>query len=337
MRIGYNYTTMRKFFINSLRIFTCLLLLFAAGGWNLPAVQASSVTASDLINEVNAIRTANGLPALIVDPILMYTAQATAETMAAQDLHWHIGGVRERVIAAGYGNGNAWATENFSMGANKDINDIVYVDWADADHMIPMTNANYVHIGAGVATLNGNTWYVVHAAYPAGGDYVSGETTTTTVSGTADTSNYVQPIITSTPNEDGSVLHPILQGQVLYNIAVAYGVTVNELVTLNRLSPSNPIIYQGNDLLIVPSSSPTISPTASETPIPPTDTLVPTSTMPPPKPTNTPSTTPTPTRKPFFPEISTFEGGGQQKLGTILIVVSILGIGLIVFGSLKKN
>jgi LysM repeat protein len=314
--------------------------LFSLTGWQLPAVQASSVTAADLIIEVNAIRTANGLPALIQDPILMYTAQATAETMAAQDLHWHIGGVRERVIAAGYGNGNAWATENFSMGMDKDINDIVYVDWADPDHMIPMVNSNYVHIGAGVASANGSTWYVVHAAYPAGGGYTAGDVSATTdssASNTADLSNYVQPIVTSTPNTDGSVLHPILQGQVLYNIAVAYGVTVNELVTLNRLSPSNPIIYQGNDLLVVPSSSPTISPIPSETPVPPTATVTASSTLPPPKPTRTPSMTYTPTRKPFFPEIDAFNGGGQQKLGTILIVVSVLGIGLIVFGSLRKK
>jgi LysM repeat protein len=332
---------MRKFLMNSFRIITCLMLAFAIGGWdNIPYAPTYEVTAADLIYEVNAIRTANGLPALIQDPILMYTAQATAETMAAQDLHWHIGGVRERIIAAGYGNGNAWATENFSMGMSKDINDIVYVDWADPDHMIPMVNSNYVHIGAGVASANGNTWYVVHAAYPAGGGYTAGDVSSTQASGvtsTADTSNYVQPIVTSTPHEDGSVLHPILQGQVLYNIAVAYGVTVNELITLNRLSPSNPVIYQGNDLLVVPSSSPTISPVPSETPVPPTATITPSATMPPPKPTNTPSMTYTPTRKPFFPEISTFKGGSQQRLGTILIVVSVLGIGLIVFGSLRKN
>ncbi|MBI9048048.1 MAG: hypothetical protein JEZ00_01395 [Anaerolineaceae bacterium] len=329
---------MRKFFLNTIRIIICLVLLLSVSGWQIQPVKASSVTPSDLINEVNAIRTGNGLPALIVDPILMYTAQATAETMAAQDLHWHIGGIRERIIAAGYGNGNAWATENFSMGANKNINDIVYVDWADPDHMIPMVDGNYVHIGAGVAEANGNTWFVVHAAYPAGGSYEAGDVAATSVvSGTADTSNYVQPIITSTMQSDGTVLHPILQGQVLYNIAVAYGVTVNELVTLNRLSPSNPIIYQGNDLVVKPSMSPTISPIPSETPIPPTATLTVTRTMPPPKATQTPSMTPTSTRKPFFPEISTFQGGSQQKLGTILIVVCVLGIGLIIVGSLKKN
>lgn len=328
---------MRTFISTSLKIITCLVMLFSLTGWQVQTVKASSVTAYDLINEVNAIRTANGLPALTTDPILMYTAQATAETMAAQDLHWHIGGARERIIASGYGNGNAWATENFSMGANKSINDIVYVDWADASHMIPMVEANYVHIGAGVATANGSTWYVVHAAYPAGGSYVSGSTSATSVSGTADTSQYINAVITSTPLADGSVLHPIKQGQVLYTIADAYGTTVDNLVTLNRLSPSNPVIYEGNNLVIQASFTPTIAPTVTETPLPPTATLRPTATLPPPKPTLTPSMTPTPTRKPFFPEIPTFEGGSQQSLGTILIVVCALGIGLIIFGSMKKN
>jgi LysM repeat protein len=327
---------MRKFFLASFRIMTGLVLLFSISGLQIQSVKASSVTTSDLINEINAIRASNGLPALIQDPILMYTAQATAQTMADQDLHWHIGGARERIIAAGYGDGNAWATENFSMGANKSLNDIVYVDWADADHMIPMVNANYVHIGAGIAEANGNTWYVVHAAYPAGGSYVSGSVSTNATSGTADTSQYVNAVVVSTIQPDGSIMHPIKQGQALYNIALAYGVTVDELITLNRLSPSNPIIYEGNDLLIQASFTPTIAPTITETPMPPTATLEPTRTMPPPKATSTPTMTPTPTRKPFFPEIPTFKGGSQQRLGSILIIVCALGIGLIIFGSLKK-
>jgi hypothetical protein len=143
--------------------------------------------------------------------------------------------------------------------------------------------------------------------------------------------------VTSTPLADGSILHPIKQGQVLYTIAEAYGTTVDNLVTLNRLSPSNPVIYEGNNLVIQASFTPTIAPTATETPLPPTATLKPTATLPPPKPTLTPSMTPTATRKPFFPEIPTFEGGSQQRLGTILIVVCALGIGLIIFGSMKKN
>jgi LysM repeat protein len=333
---GIITTKMRNFFSTLLKIIICLIILFGLSGWQPQTVQAGSITAYDLINEVNAVRASYGLSALIVDPILMYTAQATAETMAAQDLHWHIGDVRGRVIAAGYGNGNAWATENFSMGMNKSLNDIVYVDWADSDHMIPMTNANYIHIGAGVAELNGTTWYVVQAAYPAGGNYVAGDTTTTTVSGTADTSQYVSAIVVSTMQPDGSILHPILQGQVLYNIALAYGVTVDELVTLNRLSPSNPVIYQGNDLLIQASYTPTIEPTATETPLPPTATLTRTATLPPPRATNTPTLSLTPTRKPLLPNIPTFEGGSQQSLGVVLIIICAVGIGLILFGSLKK-
>jgi LysM repeat protein len=327
---------MRTYIISTLRILICLVIIFSTTGWQMQSVQANSITAYDLINEVNAIRTGRGLPALIIDPILMYTAQSTAETMAAQDLHWHIGNVRERIIAAGYGNGNAWATENFSMGSNKSLSDIIYSDWADADHMIPMVKSNYIHIGAGIASAKGMTWYVVHAAYPAGGKYESGTVSATSVSSAPDASQYVNAVVTSTMQPDGSILHPIKQGQALYNIALAYGVTVDELVTLNRLSPSNPIIYEGNNLVVQASFTPSVTPTLTETPIPPTATFTPSATLPPPKPTNTPSMTPTATRKPFFPEIPSFAGGSQQQLGAILIIVCVLGIGLIIFGSIKK-
>jgi len=73
--------SMRRFsFIHLVAIFLLMTgFVFPAG-----RVQAdSTVTTSDLINLVNNLRSSYGLPALSVNSILMGTAQATAQTMAA--------------------------------------------------------------------------------------------------------------------------------------------------------------------------------------------------------------------------------------------------------------
>ncbi|MCJ7626374.1 MAG: CAP domain-containing protein, partial [Anaerolineaceae bacterium] len=131
-----------------------------------------AITPFDLIDGVNRIRTANGLPPLIIDDILMGTAQYTADYMALNDLHGHIGDVKGRVMAAGYGAGaNAWATENFAIGPIT-LDTLFNVYWADDLHMVPMYKPNYKHIGAGVTEYNGRVWYIVHAAYTGSGVYV---------------------------------------------------------------------------------------------------------------------------------------------------------------------
>ena len=122
------------------------------------APQPQDVTAYDLIIAMNTLRMSNGLPALIEDPIVNAVAQATAEIMAANNMSWHIGDVRGRLAAAGYGGGaTVWATENFAVG-NMTIDQIMQV-WADPDHMRPAVEPAYCNVGAGVATVNGKTYY----------------------------------------------------------------------------------------------------------------------------------------------------------------------------------
>ena len=142
------------------------------------AAQAGSVTAYELILAMNTLRVSFGHPALIEHPTINAVAQATAETMAANNMSWHIGNVRGRIQAAGYGGGaTVWATENFAVGTNMGIDQIM-VAWADPDHMRPAANPAYCHVGAGVAqAANGRIYYILQAAYVAGsacGDVSSG-------------------------------------------------------------------------------------------------------------------------------------------------------------------
>jgi len=216
--------------------------------------QSSLVTAYDLIAAMNYLRMANGLPALLEDPIVNSVAQGTAEIMAANQMSWHIGDVRGRIAAAGYGGGaTVWATENFAMG-NLTIDEIMVI-WSDADHMRPAVTPAYCHVGAGVAqTSDGKYYYVLQAAYASGVTCTASTySTTTRVPGTYPVYGFITPVKIATPDADGVVYHVVATGQSLWSIAIAYKVTIRDLQTWNNLA--NSTVIQTGQRLFIPSSS----------------------------------------------------------------------------------
>ena len=84
------------------------------------------------------------------------------------------------------------------------------------------------------------------------------------------------PVVTSTPAADGSVAHVVLKDQTLSEIAAAYDIGWNGLALLNSLDLENPVIYEGDTILIRPRFTDTVTPTITKTPIPPTRTPRPT-------------------------------------------------------------
>ena len=205
------------------------------------------------------MRSSNGLGALSVDSALMACAQSTAETMAASNMTWHIGNVSGRASSFGYNNYNTcFATENFTMGtASMSISEIA-ASWADATHMIPATNSKYCHIGAGVAAAaNGLYYFVVQAAYPAGSNgcgYASGSGTGNAGSSQSAAGSFVSPsiirsVVTATPNDDGFTIHTVDEGQTLWAISQAYGVTIEDIQAWNHLYNSTALSL-GQELLI---------------------------------------------------------------------------------------
>src|SRR5215211_6520605 len=155
-------------------IMLIMLLMFGIGAFDRPqAVQAApskQVSAYELILAMNTLRVSYGLPALIEDPIVNAVAQSTAATMAANNMSWHIGDVRGRIAAAGYGNGGTvWATENFAVSSGGMGIDEIMAVWADPDHMRPAVNPAYCNVGAGMAqSSDGRIYYILQAAYVAG-------------------------------------------------------------------------------------------------------------------------------------------------------------------------
>ncbi len=242
----------------------------------------SAVTTNDLLALVNGLRTANGLPALTVNSILMSTAQSTAQQMADQNLSWHIGSTSDRIKAAGYGgSATVWATENFAVGHDVSIEWIQQV-WADEWHMIPMKNPIYCDVGAGIATADdGSVYYIVHAAYTSSrycGEYIGpGGITLPTIQvqtqqaggatpaavPTEVASNWIEPVITVTPNAYGELVHEVRYGQYLWLIADTYETTVDEIKELNGMWWDS--IYVGNHILIPTPEWYALTPTITKT------------------------------------------------------------------------
>jgi len=220
--------------------------------------QSGEVSAYDLIAAMNTLRVSNGLSALIEDPIINAVAQSTAEIMAANNMSWHIGDVRGRLKAAGYGGGaTVWATENFAVG-NMSIDEIMQV-WSDPDHMRPAVIPSYCHVGAGVAmTSDGRYYYILQAAYTSTtscGPYkpVTGSDGQTNVNPVSPVSQLIVPVKIATPDAEGKIFHVVEAGQSFWAIAIAYHITIRDIEIWNNLS-RNSVLRTGQRLFI-PSSS----------------------------------------------------------------------------------
>ena len=303
-------------------------------------VQAADIgSAADLIAAINAVRAAQGNPPLEVSNVLMATAQATAETMAAGKFCSHIGNVSGRAASAGYGGGaKVWATENISCG-RKSVKDAVYIDWTDPDHMLPMTNAYYKHIGAGVANDNGYAYYVVHAAYTSGGVGSSGSSPVKNAGNQAGSTATPLPIIpveTVTPQKDGTLIHVVQPGQTLWSIAIAYGVKIADLVKWNKLA-ANSAIYVGQKLVVAGTPTPTLSPTITNTRRPITRTPTLTKTPRPPTDTLAPTLTPSLTPRPVLPPITALDAANRRWLGIGLVAACAAGLLFVLINSFKKK
>src|SRR5688500_18897373 len=225
-------------------IMLIMLLVFGMGTFHRPqAVQAdeihfaplNQVSAYELILAMNTLRVSYGLPALIEDPIVNAVAQSTAEIMAANNMSWHIGDVRGRIAAAGYGGGGTvWATENFAVSSGGWGVDEIMAAWADPDHMRPAVEPAYCHIGAGLAqSADGRIYYILQATYVSGQECgsssSSGGTAQPGVAIPNPVSQLIIPVKIATPDAEGKIFHEVRAGQACWSIAIANQILIHDL------------------------------------------------------------------------------------------------------------
>jgi LysM repeat protein len=235
----------------------CVLLILAIGTVHSPqAVQAEEVepaplqqvSAYELTLAMNTLRVSYGLPALIEDPIVNAVAQSTAQIMAANNMSWHIGDVRGRIAAAGYGSGGTvWATENFAVSHGGMGIDEIMAAWADPDHMRPAVTPAYCHVGAGAAqSADGRIYYILQAAYVS--EQACGSASAPVGPGTLQPNpvpnlvpQIIIPVKIATPDAEGKIFHQVQAGQSFWSIAIAYQITIRDIEVWNNLSREIPL------------------------------------------------------------------------------------------------
>jgi Cysteine-rich secretory protein family/LysM domain len=327
---------MRRTIFRILAPFIIILLLVLASSMS---SRAQAGDPYSLIDAVNGLRAANGLPAYQVNTILMSIAQVHSDYQASIGQVTHIGPggtrPRDRAVAAGYGGGGTFfISENIAGGTDLSVDGVISMWLGDDPHIQTMLGANYREIGAGVAVSDGFVYYTIDVAYVAGGNYVP---PATSLPGGPTALPYYA-VMTTTPNSDGSIVHNVMAGQNLTLIAKAYGITVAELKELNHLTSD--AIYVGDILIIrlANTPGPSSTPTGTSTP-----TRAATATR---NPTRTPSPTVSPpaTAPPTNVAALGVEGGSQSgtdSLGNILVIAIIAlavgGVILMLLGSVLKR
>jgi hypothetical protein len=297
--------------------------------------QQTQPSPGELIDAVNSLRIAYGLPPLSVNSILMYVAQTQADylrTTEGGSGHGRANGMSltEQLLSLGYPLGGdlslgGYRSENYIFGEGMDVQTAIHAWLGDDPHTNTMLSPNYFDIGGGVAIgSDGTIYYVIDTArHTANGrpqdDYTPVPAGTVvsgiTVNGTPGVDQFMVPITLSTPNSGGLVIHEVRYGQTLWSIAIAYKTTIQQIRTLNDLPSTD--IYSDQKLLIRRESAPTIiaSPAAGTEAID-SPTLVPT-------PLIYPTQTPDPA--PLFP-------GSDPKKDNLALIVGSLSAALCLAG-----
>jgi uncharacterized protein YkwD len=287
------------------------------------------INAYELINAVDGLRAAYGLAPYSVSSILMFTAQNQADFMAStgQVTHSGPGGatLTQRLLAAGYPlDGDlslgGFRAENITSGNESISAESAVEAWmGDSLHQNTMLSPYLTEIGAGVALANGRAYLVIDCARPTNASGVPSPDTLVFESGTSlpagDTS--IPPVRLSTPNADGEVVHDVKYGETLWQIAISYGVKIDDIKKLNGLSDNS--IYPGNKLLIRME--------ATATPVPATVLAIPTVVA--------PSSTMTTTAFRFVSATMTFTPRLEQKPSNVMNwVIGIVALAIFSVGAI---
>ena len=320
--------------------FLLLIAVFCTLALPKTGVRSAAPSPYDVIAAVNKLRAGKGLPALEIDGSLMAAAQGQSDylgsTYGINFPTWdqgHVGAggttARDRAVAAGYPLAAGMnVVENWAGGNNSTpLFDVIYDYWADDAHMSTMITADGVAVGAGVTEGDGYVYYILNVAvrYGSGGSS-SGGGVASTIPTTAVTAQ-VALVRVATPNAEGKIVHVVENLQALWNIAVAYDVTIDQIKAVNGLK--NDLIFTGQELVIQAGYTPTPSPTATVTPRPPTRTPIPQQTA---RPVGTAQN-----KESGNGGVQSILNMDRKTMGLILILICGVGLALMVIGSSGKN
>ena len=206
-------------------------------------------------------------------------------------------------------------SENVVGGSGLDANGAVDIWMGDAPHQLTMLSDTLQDVGAGVAIYGNTYYYVLDCGLSTGGTPVAYTPPVLPNQGTP-------AIVPNTPNADGSIIHIVQPGDTTLGIAIAYGISLTELLNLNGLTEKS-VIYPQATIIIRAGYTPTpTQPTGTPTERPtitPWPTSLPTATQ-----TEIP---PTPTPSPGLPETAAVKSVLAIAVAALLAagVISLLG------------
>lgn len=246
-----------------------------------PLAQANALSPEEVIEAVNALRIANGLPPLSVHHVLMEVAQWEADAIAGgAPGHTRPNGLTlgQWLISLGYPLAgdltlDGYRSENWVAAAS--AQEAVEIWLGDAPHTNTMLSPDRSDIGAGVA-VGDQTYVVIETALQTGSGQMqsgAGDILTAVAGGAlsegADPliSQYILPLRLSTAHPNGDVYHSVGSGQALWSIANGYHTTVDQLRAWNNMGEDS-MIYTGQVLLVARGATrpPPATPTPQATP-----------------------------------------------------------------------
>ena len=234
-------------------------------------VKAQSSSASDLIAAVNAYRSSYGLAAYSIDSNLMSLAQAQSDYQASIGTCTHA-----RADGSGPGD-HGISAENVACGPGLTAQGAIDYEWTDTLHLATLVGPDTGRVGAGATVKGGSVYFTLDVVRQTGSFTVRQQPQQAGTPGaTVAQSGTGGPIITSTPNADGSIAHVVQYGETLIEICQAYGISLTDLYAINPgLNPANPQYYAGQVLIIRLAYTKTPNYTPTPTARPPTRTVRP--------------------------------------------------------------
>jgi LysM repeat protein len=220
----------------------CGLFIIAVGFTGTAEAQGSPTT--DVLQLVNQVRAEYGLPSLSYNSSLATAAQNHANFIALNAIYSHIGingsTWQDRAQAAGY---TGYAGENLVGGTRLTPQQGVIWWRNSAVHFSNMLNPRWTEAGVGFAVGNGQNFYVMVFGTPHDAPPPRAEQQV------VDVPFIVAPIELAQPNEDGSIIHTVLEGHTFWAIAARYEVPLADLYLFNGMNEDS-FLNPGDKLTI---------------------------------------------------------------------------------------
>ena len=199
-------------------------------------------------------------------------------------------------------------------------------------HLNTMLSPNLTEIGAGVAKVGDRYFWVIDCAQPTTSGVPQAYTPNPDDPAveSSSSSDFIVPVVTSTPDENGLVYHEGQYGQTLWAIAIGYGVKIDEIRALNNQGATTDI-YQGDRLLIrrgAPPSPPPATSTVKSTQVP-TETIRVVTTA-------SPTSTPLPTETPAS-VVKNAEGNSAAGIAVAIVLVTLLFAGMLTWMGTRRS